>query len=175
MYSISFDSRNRERAYDRGKAVAYAHKWAYGRNPAYYDFENIGGDCTNFASQVIYAGSGIMNYTPDYGWYYRNSYDRTASWTGVNFLYKFIVNNRGAGPYAEEVDVRDVMPGDFLQLSFEGGNVYNHSPVIVETGAIPSIQNILVAAHTYDRDYYPLTEYVWKDIRFLHIIGVRAW
>ena len=38
-------------AYDRGKAVAYAHKWAFGRNPAYYNFDKIGGDCTNFTSQ----------------------------------------------------------------------------------------------------------------------------
>ncbi len=28
--------------YDREKAVAYAHKWAYGRNPAYGDFSEMG-------------------------------------------------------------------------------------------------------------------------------------
>ena len=50
--------------YNRENAVAYAKKWAYGRNPKYYDFSDLGGDCTNFASQCIYAGSGIMNYTP---------------------------------------------------------------------------------------------------------------
>ena len=56
--------------YNRANAVAYAKKWAYGRNPKYYDFSDLGGDCTNFASQCIYAGSGVMNYTPTYGWYY---------------------------------------------------------------------------------------------------------
>ena len=50
--------------YNRANAVAYAKKWAYGRNPKYYDFSDLGGDCTNFASQCIYAGSGVMNYTP---------------------------------------------------------------------------------------------------------------
>ena len=25
--------------YDRRAAVAYAHSWAYGRNPAFYDYE----------------------------------------------------------------------------------------------------------------------------------------
>ena len=59
--------------YDRGKAVAYAHKWAFGRNPAYYDFEEIGGDCTNFASQCLRAGGGVMNFTPTFGWYYVNA------------------------------------------------------------------------------------------------------
>lgn len=43
--------------YDRDKSVAYAKKWAYGRNPKFYDFSNLGGDCTNFASQCIYAGA----------------------------------------------------------------------------------------------------------------------
>ena len=56
--------------YNRERAVEYAHKWAFSRNPRYYDFQNIGGDCTNFASQVIYAGCGEMNYTPTFGWYY---------------------------------------------------------------------------------------------------------
>lgn len=46
--------------YNRRAAVAYAHKWAYSRNPAFYDFSEIGGDCTNFASQCLYAGTGIM-------------------------------------------------------------------------------------------------------------------
>ena len=45
--------------YDRDAAVAYARRWALSRNPLYYDFEDIGGDCTNFASQYIFAG-GIM-------------------------------------------------------------------------------------------------------------------
>ncbi|MGL5314596.1 MAG: amidase domain-containing protein, partial [Peptostreptococcaceae bacterium] len=37
--------------YDRDAAVAYAQKWALGRNPAYKDYEPWGGDCTNFISQ----------------------------------------------------------------------------------------------------------------------------
>ena len=30
--------------YDRAAAVRYARRWAYGRNPAFYDYEHIGGD-----------------------------------------------------------------------------------------------------------------------------------
>ena len=43
--------------YNRAAAVAYAHAWAYRRNPRYYNYEELGGDCTNFASQCLYAGS----------------------------------------------------------------------------------------------------------------------
>lgn len=45
--------------YDRQAAFEYAKKWAFRRNPRYYNFEKIGGDCTNFASQCIYAGAKI--------------------------------------------------------------------------------------------------------------------
>ena len=33
--------------YDRAHAVAYARRWALSRNPLFYDFTGIGGDCTN--------------------------------------------------------------------------------------------------------------------------------
>lgn len=48
--------------YNRGKAVAYALEWAMSRNPAYLDFEELGGDCTNFASQCLLAGRGRDEY-----------------------------------------------------------------------------------------------------------------
>lgn len=49
--------------YNRENAVKYAEKWAYSRNPRYYNFDSIGGDCTSFVSQCIFAGSNTMNYT----------------------------------------------------------------------------------------------------------------
>ena len=51
-----------EKEYRREAALQYAKQWALGRNPRYLDFEHMGGDCTNFASQCIYAGS----------WYYHS-------------------------------------------------------------------------------------------------------
>lgn len=162
------------RPYDKEKALQYAHKWAYARNPAYLDFENLGGDCTNFASQCIFAGSGVMNYTAVYGWYYNSSYSRTASWTGVNYLYDFLLNNKGVGPFAEEVDVKRAEPGDLAQLSFSDSHVFNHSPVIVKTGNPIGKDNILIAAHTFDTDYYRLMDFEPAYIRFLHIAGVRV-
>lgn len=155
--------------FDRAAAVAYAKRWALSRNQAYYDFENIGGDCTNFASQCIYAGSGIMNYTPVTGWYYRSASDRTASWSGVNYLYKFLMNNHSVGPFAHEVTERDVEPGDVVQFGKANGNFY-HSPVI--TDVIPTI---LVAAHTFDALNRPLFTYQYDLVRFIHIDGVREW
>ena len=158
--------------YNRQNAIEYAHKWAFGRNPAYYDFSQLGGDCTNFVSQRIYAGCRVMNTKPVYGWYYFNSYNRTASWTGVQYLYEFLVKNDGAGPFAVEVPIYEAEPGDIVQLSFDG-TTYRHSLFVVETGKKPDLNNIKIATHTIDRDYYPLSNYVYEKLRCLHIEGYR--
>ena len=171
---ISAQGRRTVRPYDRDKVLHYAHKWAYARNPVYYDFEKLGGDCTNFASQCIYAGSGIMNYTPVYGWYYANLHRRTASWTGVDYLYDFLINNNGIGPFAEVVDVSEAEPGDIAQISFSDSKRFDHSPVIIRVSDKKNKDGILVAAHTFNTDYYRLMDFEPVHIRFLHIAGVRV-
>ena len=159
----------REIQYDRYAAVYYARRWAFGRNPAFYDFENIGGDCTNFASQCIYAGCRVMNYTPTYGWYYISLERRAPAWTGVEYLRNFLVTNRSVGPYGEEVSKDAVMPGDIVQFGDSTGRFY-HSPVVVAT-----YPQILLAAHSNDVLDVPLSYYSYERIRFLHIIGARVW
>lgn len=155
--------------YNRTKAVEYARKWALDRNPAYFNFDKLGGDCTNFASQCLYAGSGIMNYTPIYGWFYKTSSDRTASWTGVRFLYNFLVSNKSVGPFAVLADEQDIEVGDIIQLGDSDGRFY-HSPVV--SAVYPQI---LVCAHSDDALDRPLSSYNYEMIRFLHIEGVRIW
>lgn len=159
----------REVAYNRDAAVAYARRWALSRNPAFYDFSEIGGDCTNFASQCLFAGSKIMNYTPVTGWFYRSTSDRTSSWTGVRFLYEFLVNNKSVGPFAREVSEGEMLPGDLVQFGKYDGTFY-HSPVILSVEP-----TILVAAHSYDALDRPLYTYEYEVARFLHIEGVRVW
>ena len=155
--------------YDRRAAVAYARRWAFARNPAYYNFDGLGGDCTNFASQCVFAGAGIMNYTPVFGWYYINANDRTASWTGVEYFYNFMVGNtQGVGPFAEEVGLDGLEVGDVVQLGRANGDFY-HTPVVVGF----SNGQPLIAAHSYDAFNRPLNSYVYEKVRYLHIVGVR--
>lgn len=159
----------REQAYNRTAAVEYAKKWALDRNPAYFDFESIGGDCTNFASQCIYAGAKVMNYTKVLGWYYRSLSDRTPSWSGVSFLYNFLINNRSVGPFGHVVSESEIMIGDIVQLGKNDGSFY-HSPVITSVSPV-----ILVAAHSFDALNRPLYSYTYDVARFIHIDGVRGW
>lgn len=160
--------------YNRRAAVAYAHRWAYDRNPRYYDYEEIGGDCTNFASQCLYAGTGVMNFTPTYGWYYRDANDKAPAWTGVTYFWNFLTEQKlRAGPFGVERDIFGVIPGDFVQLELNQDETFDHTPIIVERGEVPTLDNVLVAAHSQDADYRPLSSYPFTSIRYLHILG--AW
>lgn len=161
--------------YNRVAAVSYARRWAYGRNPAFYDYEYIGGDCTNFASQCVYAGSGVMNYTKDLGWYYIDANNKAPAWTGVEYFYNFMTRTaESVGPVAQAASIGQLLPGDVVQLSFDGER-WNHSPVVVALLRYPAVQpaDVLIAAHSYDSDNRPLNTYDYRNIRFLHFIGVR--
>lgn len=155
--------------YDANAAVRYAKLWAFRRNPAYYDFSGIGGDCTNFVSQCLFAGCGVMNFTPVTGWFYKSANERTASWTDVEFFYNFLTQNRGMGPFAAETDMRSLALGDVIQLGRETGDFY-HTCIV--TGFLFGLP--LVAAHSYDAFDKPLASYVFEKARFLHIEGVRT-
>lgn len=162
----------RELQYDRQKAIEYARKWAFARNPAYYNFDTVGGDCTNFISQCLYAGSKVMNYTKDTGWYYINGNQKSPSWTAVEFLYRFLVQNKSLGPYGKDVKKEKIELGDIVQISFDG-NQFAHSLIVVELNSTLGLAGIKIASHTFDSFNKRVTEYSFQKIRFIHIEGVR--
>ncbi len=146
--------------YDRWKAVSYAHKWAFERNPAYLDFSRIGGDCTNFVSQCLRAGGAAMNYSRPAGWFYSSAASRAPAWTSVQYLYQFLISNSGTGPYAREVELSELEPGDIVQLAFTQEQ-YSHSLLVVQTGEETKdpLAAVRIAAHSDDSDYRPLADY----------------
>lgn len=155
------------REYNRKEAVEYAKIWAYKRNPKYYNFDTVGGDCTSFVSQCIYAGAKVMNYST-YGWFYKNGYNKSASWSGVEYLYKFLVNNKQTGPYGREAKLEELEKGDLIQLSFDG-TTFGHTLIIT------NIQNnhIYIASHTEDSYNRDLFMYNFRRLRGIKIEGVR--
>ena len=158
------------RPYRRERAVEYAKRWATMRNPLFYDFTGIGGNCTNFVSQALYAGSCKMNYTPVFGWYYITQSERTASWTGVDYLYRFLTENRGLGPYGEEVPEERLLPGDVVQIGRDGEGYYHSMLSVGRDGD----GVLLVAAQSLDVYGKRLDEYDFDFVRFVHILGVRG-
>ena len=157
-----------EKEYDRERAVLYARKYALVRNPLFFSFAGIGGNCTNFVSQCVLAGSCVMNYTPIYGWYYLSTNRRSASWTGVQFFYNFMIENVGVGPYGIEIPIEDAQIGDVIQLQNDDG-VFYHTIIIskIEDG------EIYICANSNDALDKPLSEYNYASLRVIHILGVR--
>ena len=159
--------------YDRASSLAYARRWAFSRNPEFYDFSDIGGDCTSFASQCVYAGAGVMNFTPTYGWYYISGLDKSPSWSGVNYFYDFMTTNEGVGPFGEEADLSLLMPGDIIQLAGSNRQFY-HTLVLTGISGRNGRRRYLVSAHSNDAYMRPLSSYNYSYARGIHIIAVRT-
>ncbi len=112
-----------------------------------------------------------MNYTRTYGWYYSSSYDRAPAWTGVQFLYNFLIRNQSIGPYASEADLSEVELGDIIQLSESNG--FNHSLIITGFESYGDDNAILISTHTFDAIQRLLNTYIYEKLRCLHIEGFR--
>lgn len=164
----------KEIEYNRLKATQYAKKWAFSRNPKYYNYDALGGDCTNFASQCVFAGSMIMNYDKNNGWYYINANDKSPSWTGVEFFFNFLTSNKTVGPYGSEVKKEELQIGDIAQLSFDNKN-WSHTLVVVNIENRFSLAGIKIASHTFDSYNKSIMEYSFKKVRFIHIEKIRKW
>lgn len=161
--------------YDREKALAYALEWALSRNPLFSNFTGRGGDCTNFVSQCVLAGSCEMNPEETFGWYFVSENDRSPSWTGVNEFYNFMTGSGDfppkfmrVGPYGSEVMRENLDVGDVVQLGNEEGSFYH-------TLFVSGFENgdILVCAHSDDALDRRLSTYTYAISRFIHIDGVN--
>jgi len=157
--------------YNRNLAIEYATKWALSKNPRFFNFDKLGGDCTNFVSQSLLAGKCIMNYTKTFGWFYTSSNNYSPSWTGVNFLYNFLTSNKMIGPFANDIDMDNIEVGDIVQLNFKNDTLFEHSLVITDISYPINYSNILICSHTFNRLNEPLSSIKFARTRFLHIMG----
>ena len=162
--------------FDRAKAIEYAHRWALDRNPNFLDFDELGGDCTNYISQILLAGGCQMDHTPVYGWYYSSGSEKSPSWTGVEQLYNYLMKDKERGAVAREISAEEAEAGDIVQLSFNGRN-YQHTPFITAVTRNPgeafSYEQIKICAHSFDSQNRALDTYQWRKIRFIRIEGCR--
>ncbi len=163
--------------YDREKAVEYAQKWALGRNPKYKDYEELGGDCTNFISQCIKAGNIPMDTLGKdemQKWYWYSDSNRTPSWTGAEQFYKYVIRNNTSdtenfGVYARLANYNELELGDIVQLVF-AGNAY-HNMIITEVILDGEyLIDYLICQHTYDLLNYPLSQKEGER-RYIKILG----
>lgn len=163
--------------YDRIGAVSYARQWALSHNPKYANYENYGGDCTNYISQCVKAGGipfdnlgeNIMK-----KWYWYSDDYRTPTWTASESFYKYIIyNNRedtyNFGVYARSANYNELELGDIVQLVFEG-KAY-HSMIVTDILLEGEyLIDYYICQHTYDLMDYPLS-LKQGEKRYIKILG----
>ena len=161
------------------KAIEYAHRYCgaaadeeYGLkfNSNYKDFNPDGGDCANFASQILYeSGRFKKNDT----WNYSNG-EGTKAWVNAQGFKNYMVYS-GRGEYIAKGTYQEVYkqaynlkPGDFVGYE-KGGRITHVSTV---TG-LDSKGYPLVTCHNTDRLLVPW-DLGWsnKSIKF-HLIKVN--
>lgn len=87
----------------------------------------------------------------------------------MEYLYRFLTANKGAGPYASETDAGGRAAGRRGSARAQGRGC-SHTALIV---AVRDGEHY-VAAHTLDSWMRPLSDYRQPVRRFLHILGVRG-
>ena len=112
----------------------YQNKWWNKRNSKYKNWDSMGGDCTNYASQVLHAGGAPYDKTGKLRWYAGNT-----TWIRVVELRNYLLKNTYTGPFGKKVSKRSSLTcGDLIQL----GN--SHTVVIYKGG----MNDPYVTAHT---------------------------
>lgn len=120
-------------SYNRTAAKNYAYKYVKNPNPAYMNFEGMGGNCTNFTSQCLKAG-GIVQVRAEVIRYYVSSSNRAPAWTGADQFRKYYRNNKGSnsvkGLSAKKCSFKDSRLGDLVQNVTKTNGVAKHTMFI---------------------------------------------
>lgn len=166
-------SRAKNSFYNRQKAKAYIDKYWKNYNPAYPSFSHGGGDCTNFVSQVLYAGGmpwvddgNPANHKKSTNWYCKpgatnKDYERriTFSWKiAAVFKAHWVkrVELHKMYSYAEAIRNMNeissgVFLGDVVQFCYSSGVPY-HTLAVTGFNRDPEyhVRDIVLASHDID-------------------------
>lgn len=167
-------------AYDRQAAAAYADRYVDERNDAWPDYAGSGGNCQNFASQVLLAGGIPMDIYGDAVWKWHSdevsnspgAQGRSSSWTGVNQFVEYAAANTGYGLVAEtEAPYFSGEPGDLLHMGIDGD--WGHTVVIASavTNGQGEVVDYLVDSNTGNLRNYPASLYGYPEIILTRIGG----
>ncbi|MFD0681965.1 MULTISPECIES: amidase domain-containing protein [unclassified Paenibacillus] len=178
-------SDKKKKRYDRERAVEYANKyagdaWAAGNdhryNKKYLDYTYKGGDCTNFASQVLgdqQEGGGLRMRS---GWHY--SSEGSQAWVRTDSFKNFVLHSGygrlvAKGYFTDVVRstkkysggaVAELEPGDLIAYEMDGD--VDHFSILVgfDDHGYP-----LVNSHTADRYRVPFDLGWDKNTKYLLI------
>ena len=125
------------------EACTYAEKYALKANPDYKSFDGIGGDCTNFISQILYAGG--VNKTNTWKPY-------TNPWVRVEEIYSYLTTQNLATKLPND---KSLSKGCLIQFYTPQIGKFFHNGFI--TYELPN-NDYLYCCHSYNKLNYPLSQ-----------------
>jgi len=137
---------------DRYSGAASEEQFGFKYNKAYRNYNSQGGDCANFASQVLFEG-GKFKKTSNWGY---NKGAATRSWVNADGFKSYMLNSGRAsliayGNYEKVYKASyKLLPGDFIAYEKKGD--INHISMV--TGADTKGYS-LVSCHNTDRNRVP--------------------
>ena len=154
--------------YNRAAAVEYARQWVNARNPNYKAYDALGGNCMNFASQVLHAG-GIRQTD---GWFYESPKKFYRSWINVGGFTSYATS---ASPDKLLCDVNasyySGQPGDLILMGIDSPT--NHATIIcdvVKDGGGRTV-DYLLCSNTSNLENFPASAYYYTNQRLVQIFG----
>lgn len=148
--------------YNPDAVAVYADQWVYSGassstsgvweqyyNPAYYNFNSVGGDCANYTSQAILAGGMPQVYGTPYGqdgWYYTASNNRSGTWTMASYLRTWMANNRGV--LVDSPSAADIYKGSPVFYDWYNDGSWDHATICVGTN---SAGTPIIDSHNNDK------------------------
>ena len=143
-------------------AVAYSNKYWSHYNPAYVNFNSVGGDCANFTSQAISAG-GMDQKQGDVSskdaWFYTTG--SLGGGVSSSWIYcpTFVSHFRQYGKYVESPSKDQVFTGS--PVLYRTGSLWNHAVLCVgkDSAGTP-----IINSHNTDRYHMPYTYYTGAKI-----------
>lgn len=159
---------NKSYSYDADKAVAYARKWALGRNIGNGSdrFLEFSKDCMNFASQCVYAGLGGSETTHDTEYMDKSGSEITERWYWNDYEswcscsdFRNYVSNDNSNSINLKTDIYEIAVGGQLpfwvdpagSVAHVNSNVqYGHAIFITDYESL-LLKDLYFCAHTSDR------------------------
>ncbi|MCK8817440.1 amidase domain-containing protein [Natroniella sulfidigena] len=144
---------------DRYSGAASLPEYGFQYNPEYRNYNPLGGDCANFASQMLHEGGGIPE---DATWRYERG-SGSRAWVNAHaFNQHMIYSGRATriarGSYEQVLNASyKLLPGDYV--AYEKGGTVDHISVV--TG-MDSKGYALVNSHNVDRHRVPW-DLGWSD------------
>ena len=158
--------------YDRAAAYDYLMAYCDERNPRWYAYDDVGGNCMNFGSQVLLAGGIPEDEKGDEEWYWDGQNDLDLSWINVGHFYDYCRDNEGYGLVADtEAGYYTGEVGDVMIVGFAGD--HRHTTIIshVVEDEEGNVVDYLITCNTTNYKDFPVSAYYYTFHRLIKIFG----